>query len=254
MPTTFRLGILVAAVLALMPRLSPGHAAADDAPLKIHIIATGEYDPVTSMTEFKQFLEKHYKVECTTSFKDVNGGVSKLDNLEALATADLLMLFARRMSLSEAQMALIRAHWEKGKPIVGIRTACHAFQARDNEIIDRQVFGGHYNGGGPTSNGAFQAVPADGAESHPVLKGVEPFKGNKYAYGQGELASSATLLQVAKTPKAVVPVTWTNTYKGGRMLYTSLGDSEDFKDAQFRKFLTNAIFWTSQRDPERMKK
>src|SRR5262249_47760359 len=149
MPATFRLGVLSAVLVGLVLVSSrSGRAAADDAPLKIHIIATGEYDPVTSMTEFKQFLEKHYKVECTTSFKDVNGGVSKLDNLEALATADLLMLFARRMSLSEAQMALIRAHWEKGKPIVGIRTACHAFQARDNEIIDRQVFGGHYNGGG----------------------------------------------------------------------------------------------------------
>jgi type 1 glutamine amidotransferase len=231
-----------------------GRAAADDAPLKIHIIATGEYDPVTSMTEFKQYLEQNYKVEITTSFKDVTGTISKLDNLEALASADLLLLFARRMSLSEAQMAIIRARWEKGKPIVGIRTACHAFQAKDNTIIDRQVFGGHYNGGGPTSNGAFKAVPADGADNHPVLKGVEPFKGNKYAYGQGELAETVTLLQVAKTAKPVIPVTWTNTYKGGRMLYTSLGAPEDFKDEHFRRLLVNAIYWTAQRDVAKMKR
>jgi len=255
MPATFRLGVLSAVLVGLVLVPSrPGQAAADDAPLKIHIIATGEYDPVTSMTEFKQFLEKNYKVECTTSFKDVNGSVSKLDNLEALATADLLILFARRMSLSETQMGLIRAHWEKGKPIVGIRTACHAFQAKDNEIIDRQVFGGHYNGGGPTSNGAFQAVPANGADKHPVLQGVAPFKGNKYAYGQGDQAPTVTLLQVARTPKAVIPVTWTNTYKGGRMLYTALGPPDDFKDENFRRLLVNAVFWTAQRDVAKMKR
>jgi type 1 glutamine amidotransferase len=226
------------------------HAADPAAPLKIHIIAFGEYDPVITLTAFKEHLEKTYKVECSMSLCEKN----KLTNLEPLKNADLLILFARRMDLPQTQMEVIRAHWDAGKPVVGIRTAQHAFQAKDNAIIDRQVFGGHYSGGGPTSNGAFKAVPADGAENHPVLKGVEPFKGTKYAYGQGTLAETTTLLQVAKTPKAVVPVTWANTYKGGRMLYTSLGAADDFKDEQFRKFLTNAIFWTSQRDPERMKK
>ena len=231
--------------------LSMAAPAADPAaPLRIHIIAFGEYEPVASLSEFKDHLEKHYRVECGMSLLEKN----KLTNLDALAKADMLILFARRMSLPESQMEIIRGHWEQGKPIVGIRTASHAFQPKDNAILDKQVFGGNYGGGGPTSNGAFKAVPADGAENHPVLKGVEPFKGNKYAYGQGPLAETAKTLQVAKTPKAVIPVTWTNTYKGGRMIYTSLGAVDDFKDDNFRKLLVNAIFWTSQRDPERMKK
>jgi hypothetical protein len=46
--------------------------------------------------------------------------------LDALKNADLLLLFARRMKLPEDQMKLIRAHWEAGRPIVGIRTASHA--------------------------------------------------------------------------------------------------------------------------------
>ena len=173
-----RISCLIA-VLLLIPAL-PARSADSAAPLKIHIIAFGEYDPVVTLTEFKEHLEKTCKVECSMSLCEKN----KLTNLDPLKTADLLVLFARRMALPEEQMQVIRAHWDAGKPIVGIRTACHAFQAKDNEIIDRQVFGGHYDGGGPTSNGAFKAVPADGAENHPVLKGVEPFKGNKYAYGQ----------------------------------------------------------------------
>lgn len=239
-----------AAALLLGMMLGPARSADPADALKVHIIAFGEYEPVASLTEFKGYLEKEYRVECSLSLCEKN----RLTNLEPLKTADLLILFARRMNLPEEQMQVIRAHWEAGKPIIGIRTAQHAFQARDNEIIDRQVFGGHYNGGGPTSNGAFLAVPADGAENHPVLKNVQPFKGHKYAYGQGKLADSVTLLQVARTPKAVVPVTWTNTYQGGRMLYTSLGAPDDFKDQNFRRLLVNAIFWTSRRDAAAFKK
>jgi len=34
-------------------------------------------------------------------------------------------IFARRMKLPEDQMKPIRAHWEAGRPLVGIRTASH---------------------------------------------------------------------------------------------------------------------------------
>ena len=42
--------------------------------------------------------------------------------------------------------------------------------------------------------------------------------------------------------------------KGGRYFYTSMGAPEDFKDENFRRLLTNAILWTSRRDPEAMRK
>jgi type 1 glutamine amidotransferase len=43
-------------------------------------------------------------------------------------------------------------------------------------------------------------------------------------------------------------------HNGGRIVYTSLGVPEDFKANNFRRMLNNAIFWTTHRDPERMKK
>jgi hypothetical protein len=43
-------------------------------------------------------------------------------------------------------------------------------------------------------------------------------------------------------------------HNGGRIVYTSLGVPEDFKDDNFRRLLMNALFWTTHRDPERMKK
>lgn len=210
--------------------------------------------PKTSLAEFKDFLEKHYDIKCTASW-GANAGASHLDNLDELKTADLLLLFVRRMNLKESQMAIIRAHWDQGKPIVGLRTACHAFQKADNEIIDRQIFGGHYGAGEGSSNGAYRAATAEGAADHPILKGVTPFKANTYYYANGKLADDAKVLQVFESAKyGKLPVTWVRNYKGGRMFYSMTGAPADFKDENFRTMLVNAICWTTQREPERLKK
>jgi len=39
------------------------------------------------------------------------------------------------------------------------------------------------------------------------------------------------------------PVAWTNSYKRSRIFYTSLGHPDDFRNAQFRRLLINAVFW-----------
>jgi type 1 glutamine amidotransferase len=206
------------------------------------------------MTAFKSILERQYHVNCTASFYTGTGSPSKIENLDSLKSADLLILFARRMSLREDQMKLIRAHWEQSKPIVGIRTACHAFQKADNEMIDRKLFGGHY-GVGPSSNGGYQTAVAKGQENHPVLRGVGEIKAAKYAYGNGPLAESAVVLHiVGRIKDKSFPVTWVNTCKGGRYFYTSLGATEDFQQESMKRLLVNAVFWTTQRDAEKMKK
>ncbi|MEX0715825.1 MAG: ThuA domain-containing protein [Planctomycetaceae bacterium] len=237
-----------------MSRAARGEdASAPDpaAPLRIHVIAAGEYDPMTSLPEFKKHLEAHYRVTCTISLGD-KGTPSRLDDLDELKSADLLLLFARRMKLSEEQMAIVRAHWEAGKPIVGLRTACHAFQAKDNAVIDREVFGGNY-GGGPSGSGPL-AVASDEAARHPVLAGVEPFRSATYIYGNGPLAEGVVLLQVCESKDRKLPATWVHEFRGGRMFYSATGALDDFQNESFRRMLTNAIFWTSHRDPEMMKK
>jgi type 1 glutamine amidotransferase len=224
------------------------HASADA--LKVHMIGVGEYEPAKSLAEFKKHLEESYRIECTTS---LGGNGKKLDNLAALKSADLLVIFARRMDLPEEQMAIIRAHWEKGKPIVAMRTASHAFQPDDNAIFDRKVLGGNYRGSG-SYTAPFKAIAAAGKADHPILAGIKPITSRGY-YGNDKLADDAVVLQVVESErKTPQPVTWVHTYKGGRTFYTSMGVPEDFKDENFRRLLTNAIFWTTQREPARMKR
>src|SRR5262245_37877119 len=99
-------------VIGLLTTLSVGE---DKAALKVHLIGVGEYDAAKSLGEFAKHLTKTYRVECTTS---LGGNGKKLENLDALKSADVLVIFARRLNLPEEQMKIIRAHWEKGKPII----------------------------------------------------------------------------------------------------------------------------------------
>lgn len=218
--------------------------------LKVHLIGVGEYEPAKSLAEFKNHLERNYHVACTES---LGGNGKKLDNLDALKTADLLVVFARRMDLPEQQMAIIRQHWDKGRPVVALRTASHAFQPADNAIFDRKVLGGNYQGAGDYTT-PFKAIPDKSQASHPVLKGVGPITSKGY-YNNGKLAEDAVVLQVVESErKTPLPVTWAHTFKGGRTIYTSMGVPEDFKDENFRRLLINAVFWSAQLDPEGMKK
>jgi type 1 glutamine amidotransferase len=220
------------------------------APLTIHIISgSKEYQSEPSLKAFQQYLEENYNVRCTASWG--NDGASSLENLDALPQAELMLIFARRMKLPENQMQLIRQHWEQGKPIVGLRTAGHAFQRDDNELFDRQVLGGHYQGHYGGQPVKVTAVP--GAEDHPVLAGVGPFTSRKL-YKAGELPATTTVLQIGDIGTAKHPVTIVNQYKGGRVFFSSLGVPEDFEDENFRRMLVNTIFWTTHRDPEKMKK
>ena len=214
----------------------------DAVPLKIHIISGArEYQSEASMRSFSAWMEKHYEVKFTASWG--HDGIKKLPNFGALAEADVMFVFARRMKLVEPQMKLIRAHWEKGKPIVGVRTASHAFQKADNEIFDRQVMGGNYQGhfgDGP--------VKVTNLGKHPILKGVDKITSDKL-YKAGPLAKGTMVLQQGDIGTNKHAVSWVNSWQGGRIFYTSLGIAEDFENKDFKQLLVNAIYWTAKRKP-----
>ena len=225
--------ILWLAVFALVPF---SNAAA----LKIHFISGArEYKSEESLKKFIPWLEKHYDVKCTASWG--HDGIKELPNLDALKEADVLFVFARRMKLVEPQMKLIRMHWEKGKPIVGVRTASHAFQKADNEVFDRQVMGGNYQG-----HFGDGRVKVTNSGKHPILKGVGKIPSDKL-YKAGPLAMGTTVLQQGDIGTDKHAVSWVNSWKGGRTFYTSLGVPKGFENENFRRMLANAIFWTAKR-------
>ena len=62
------------------------------------------------------------------------------------------------------------------------------------------------------------------------------------------VAKDVTVLMTGTIPDHTEPVTWVREHKGGRVFYTSLGHPDDFKDENFVRMLTNAVFWTAKKD------
>ncbi len=178
-----------------------------------------------------------------------------LAGLETLAEADALFISLKRRALTPKQFAVIRKHLDSGKPIVGIRTASHAFGAKKPEpgraawdTFDRDAFGGHYQnhyGKGP----ATLAHIHSGSGAHPIVTGL-PTNGMKFSshlYKCRDLAPGTAVLlggRVEGKPDIVEPLAWIYTNANHRAFYTSLGSPDDFKEPAFRRLLLNAMVWS----------
>ena len=94
-----------------------------------------EYRSEESLPALARILAKHHGFKCTVLFnidpdtgEIVAGTPSNMPGLEALATADLAVVFLRFQDLPDEQMKHIDQYLERGGPVVGMRTATHAFQ------------------------------------------------------------------------------------------------------------------------------
>jgi nicotinamidase-related amidase/type 1 glutamine amidotransferase len=178
--------------------------------------------------------------------------------LEALDSADILLLSARRRTLPADQLDRVKKFVASGKPLVGIRTASHPFHVRDKQptagradwpTFDADVWGGHYtNHHGNAKDGPSNFVSiADNAKSHSILAGfpATEFHSDGSLYMTSPLAEGTQVLLTGRfQDKAVEPVAWTFTRKeGGRSFYTSLGHKSDFAQPAFGQLLRNALLW-----------
>jgi hypothetical protein len=254
----------------------PAHAA-ESKPQKtlVFILAEQEYRAWQTVPEFGKTLEDKYGFRCeylTSSTDDKDPNRFFIPRMERVKQADLVVLFARRRALPRAQMQILRDYLDSGKPLIGIRTASHAFDAnlvvpREGgapvaanvrlpegleqwKTFDKEVLGcsyhGHYNAGIVT---AVSVIPEK--KGHPILTGVpETFDSPSWLYEVAPLAPTAEALMMGKIPgKAAEAVLLTNTYRrGSRIVYTTLGHWDDFKIPAFQRILINSVFWTLKLD------
>lgn len=175
----------------------------------------------------------------------------------ALNKADLLVVFARRLGLPEDQMNNIKDYFKKGKPMVGIRTANHAFSVQP---ADRKpgftdwwefvpdIVGCLNKGYGPVEPGTDVKI-VEAQKNHPVLKGMPEqwhSNGNLYLV-DFTIDPNAVPLLMGNSEDKIQPVAWTRIAGKSRIFYTSLGYPTDFSDNAFTTLITNAIFWALQK-------
>jgi hypothetical protein len=95
-----------------------------------------EYRSEESLPALARILAKHYGFRCSVFFTTdpdtgfIEPGSSNLVGLEALKTADLLVIFLRFQDFPDAEMQHIADYLARGGPVVGFRTATHAFQIK----------------------------------------------------------------------------------------------------------------------------
>jgi len=252
-----------------------------------HIVfVTGdeEYRSEDGMPQLAKILALHHGFKCTVLFA-INKETGEIDpetvdnipGLEALKTADLMVMFLRFRELPDEQMKYIIDYTNSGKPIMGLRTATHAFNYRkhrdspyakysfqDNEFkggYGRQVLGetwiNHY---GNHQRESTRGLVAKGMENHPIVKGCEDIWGPSDVYGittlhgdckpliMGQVLVGMNPKDKPNLKKKPVPVAWLKTYKGtkgktARVFTTTMGHGGDLKSEGFRRLLVNTCYW-----------
>lgn len=177
---------------------------------------------------------------------------------EALDKADLLVVFARRLALPEEQMNSIKDYFKRGKPLVGIRTANHAFSVQPADkkagFVDwwdfvPDILGCLNKGYGPVDPGTNVRM-IETQKNHPILKNVPAqwhSKGNLYLV-DFTIDPYAVPLLTGSAGDKTQPIAWTRMAGKSRVFYTSLGYPADFSDAAFITLVTNAVFWALHTD------
>jgi type 1 glutamine amidotransferase len=253
----------------------------------VFIIGDDEYRSEDLMPQLAKILAVRHGFKCTLLFavNKETGEIdpSTLDNipgLKALEKADLMVMFLRFRELPDEQMKYIIDYTNSGKPIIGLRTATHAFNYRKNTNspyakysfrdkefeggYGRQVLGetwaGHY---GRHKRESTRGLIAKGMENHPIVKGIEDIWGESDVYTITTLTGDSKPLIIGQVlsgmdpkdkpnpDKKLLPVAWTKTYTGekgktARVFTTTMGHSFDFKSEGFRRLLVNACYWAME--------
>ena len=244
----------------------------DKRPVVAFVTAESEYRANQRLPEFAHFLLLNEGVNCEFALgKPIMEGPGRhnIENLQILEDADLAVLFVRRRALPEEQMSLIKEYIIKGKPLLGIRTASHAFDAKGNvprgggSIIesneetsnllsqwvdfDLDVLGGNYQGHYGHIKEPTKVLIVPGMENHPVLKNVsqDGFNSKNWLYKNRPLRSkNIQVLLTASIPNELPePVFWINNTGRNSVIYTSLGHWDDWEIESFRNLMVNSVHY-----------
>ncbi|MFA6543651.1 MAG: ThuA domain-containing protein [Limisphaerales bacterium] len=219
------------------------HAAAPARPPTIVLISGEfEYKSTETLPTLKTQLETKLGAKCIYLQRKPGTNVHDIPGLEALDTADLAILFIRRMVLPEEQLARFKKYAVSGRPVIGLRTTSHAFE--NWKEWDRDVLGGNYQKHHDNKLETIVRV-AQNAAAHPILAGVPgEFISPGSLYRNSPLPDgSKVLLNGSVQGQPPEPLAWTHSHHRTPVFYTSLGHPKDFETGAFNRLMLNAVTW-----------
>lgn len=247
-----------------------------------------EYRSEEGLPQLAKILSTYHGFQTTVLFAITDGYIDpanpeNIPGLEALDRADLMVIMTRWRNLPDSQMQSIDRYLRRGGPVIGLRTATHAFkipagrafsyysdgydgerkhwQGGFGRLVLGEMWISHHGQHGHQATRGFVSTPhAD----HPVLRGCEDIFGPSDVYTvrlplPGDslaLVYGAVLDGMEPTDPPVtgpknnprMPVAWVKTYRAeegprGRVFATTMGASEDLKSEGLRRLIVNAAYW-----------
>jgi hypothetical protein len=182
------------------------HHEGEDGPGKgkhvVLISGDEEYRSEEALPQLAKILANQHGFDCTVLFAiDPETGFvnpntrQNIPGLAALDNADLMIVFTRWRDLPDESLALVEKYLQAGKPVIGIRTATHAFKpSTDSKFaymsdtykgdegdkkewdggFGRLVLGEHWiSHHGHHKHESTRGVIAPGAAKHPIVRGIK---------------------------------------------------------------------------------
>ena len=221
----------------------------------VFMIAEREYKTEKTLPDFYKKHAAAYSASFVSAKPD---DPNTFNDIQSIKKADVLILSVRRRTPPKEQLDYIRNHVKTGKPVIGIRTANHAFCLRNKPPpdgldawpdFDADVFGGNYTNHYGKELAVQLRIPPDlHATCKQLLNGTEerfPCRAGGSLYCVSPLKREThVLINGVVENQTPEPVAWTfRRPNGGKSFYTSLGHIDDFHGPVLPKLLINAISW-----------
>jgi hypothetical protein len=225
---------------------------ADTRPHLAIVAAEDEYKTEDTLRTFAaEHLGQGYRVSFV--FADAMDK-TRLPGVDVLARADAVLLSVRRKPLVTADLDVVRRFVAAGKPVVAIRTTSHAFAAAPGAEVpagvatwadfDEQILGCKYTGHFPKT--VPTVVTRVGRHAVTTDWPAEPATFRSWLYKSNPLATDVvTVLNGTAGTNPPEPVAWVRekSTTRGRVAYTCLGHTEDFRTPAFPRLLRRMIDW-----------
>jgi type 1 glutamine amidotransferase len=255
----------------------PGDATKAGAGKRVVLISGDEeYRSEESMPMLAKILSERHGFHSTVLFAiDADTGIinpvnqKNIPGVEALATADVMIIATRFRQLPPEQLRWVADYLRAGKPVIGLRTATHAFTGpAETDGFKWKEFGllvlgeTWVNHHGKHKVEGARGVIEPAHANHPLLRGVKDVFGPSDVYGVIHLNPEAQILLRGQVTASLdpssaaipgekndpmMPLAWLREYqfpggKKGRAFCSTMGAAVDFLSEDLRRLIVNATY------------
>lgn len=272
--------------LCILAFCTVAHADQPAAAKRIVLISGDEeYRSEEGLPMLASILRERHGFPCTVLFAlDADGTINPENNRSlsdpaAMDSADAIVMLVRYRNWPDATMKHFVDAYQRGVPIIALRTSTHPFQLMQGQFVRYNDFGKRVlgeqwvNHWGKHKQEATRGVIESAGKVDPILRGVDDIFGDTDVYEAYPPPDAKILLRgqvlagmkptdpPAKYAKKrstdgveqdlndpMMPIAWTRLWrneagKENRIFCTTMGAATDLQNESLRRLIVNAVYW-----------